>query len=323
MVQTQRIVGRRQRIESAIAFALERRWQLAAAENRELLADDPGDGETSNRLGKALTELGDFAGAVEAYEQALRSDPTNAIARKNLARLGEMRAGAHGAKASKASKAPKPVAKALAGGVAKRAGRPVAAPPAVTPLRAYSLIEESARSVEFALVQPNAAALKWVSAGDLATLEATERGVIVRSERGDVLGSIEMRAALRLKRMLEGGNRYAVVVRQLTSGGAVVHIREIHTALSLVGQASFIAPASALRRQRAPRAYLKPSMVRHERDEEDENDEEDEEEPTSRSRPRDGAAADAQPRVDAMDDDFEPESEEGDEEADDEEADED
>ena len=90
MVQTEGRT-RRQRIEQAVAHALDRDWDLAVEENRALLKDDPDDVEAANRLGKALTELDDVAGAIEAYERARAVDPTNAIARKNLARLGELK----------------------------------------------------------------------------------------------------------------------------------------------------------------------------------------------------------------------------------------
>ena len=56
MVQIRR--SRKQRTEAAIAFALARRWEEAAAENRSLVDEFPDDIEAANRLGKALKELG-------------------------------------------------------------------------------------------------------------------------------------------------------------------------------------------------------------------------------------------------------------------------
>ena len=43
--------SRKQRTDSAIAYAIERRWEEAAAENRSLLTDFPDDLEAANRLG--------------------------------------------------------------------------------------------------------------------------------------------------------------------------------------------------------------------------------------------------------------------------------
>ena len=85
MVQIRR--SRKQRTEAAIAFALARRWEEAAAENRSLLDEFPDDIEAANRLGKALTELGDLDGAAEAYQKTLAVDATNVIAKRNLQRI--------------------------------------------------------------------------------------------------------------------------------------------------------------------------------------------------------------------------------------------
>src|SRR2546421_266209 len=55
-----------------------------------LLSLHPRDLSTLNRLGKALSELGRYGEAKQAYEDALEIDPTNSIARKNLDRLGQL-----------------------------------------------------------------------------------------------------------------------------------------------------------------------------------------------------------------------------------------
>ncbi len=78
----------RQRLsKEAINLALQGRWEEAEATNRRIIEQFPADAETHNRLGRALTELGDFGGAKEAYFRALELVPQNTIAKKNLARL--------------------------------------------------------------------------------------------------------------------------------------------------------------------------------------------------------------------------------------------
>jgi Flp pilus assembly protein TadD len=78
---------RRELSKEAVDLALQGRWEEAESINRSILEQFPVDAETYNRLGRALTELGDFDGAREAYFKALELVPDNAIARKNLARL--------------------------------------------------------------------------------------------------------------------------------------------------------------------------------------------------------------------------------------------
>lgn len=233
MVQTEKL-SRPQRVEQAIEHARANHWDAAVKLNRKLLKEQPDDVETANRLGKALTEVDDYEGAAKAYAQALGADPANPIARKNLARLSGLK--------GKARKRP-------------------AATRAASAARAHSLVAESGKSAEFELLEPNSSALKRLSAGDAADLRATDGGVEVATPRGVVLGTIDRRAALRLKRMIEGGNEYVVVIRQITDGEATVHIRESRSDPSLAGQASFIAPAKKVKKRAATRAYTRSSVV--------------------------------------------------------------
>ena len=240
MVQIRR--SRKQRTEAAIAFALARRWDEAAAENRALLDEFPDDIEAANRLGKALTELGDLDGAAEAYQRTLAMDGTNIIAKRNLARIEELRAQA-------------PKGKRAAAGAKKGPKADTQTPAAVRP---HSLIEESGRSAEFTLQNPDIEALREVAAGDPAEVVATGQGASIRSMAGAVLGHLEPGAGLRLRRLMQGGNQYAVVIRRITDGEATIYIRETLRAPGQKDEPSFLPSAAAARRRLAPRAYTKP-----------------------------------------------------------------
>lgn len=288
MVQVQRM-NRRHRVDSAIAHALARRWDLAAEENRGLLEDDPTDVEAANRLGKALTELGDTAGAIDAYERAIKIDSTNAIARKNLARLEEQRK----------SKRPARAASKARPSTASSAPRTRRVDVATESLRTAPLIEDFGKAADLTLQRVNARASTLVGTGDPAELELTSSGVAVKTSGGAILGHIDPRTGLRLKRMIEGGNKYSVVILRATEGNVEVHVRETAKHPSLVGQASFLPQAGDKRR--APRAYTKSSVLQYERsDDEDDYDTDDEEE-ADIWRPR-AAAAFAEPTDDDDDD---------------------
>ena len=269
--------SRKQRTDSAIAYAIERRWEEAAAENRSLLTDFPDDLEAANRLGKALTETGDLAGAAAAYGRSMEIDPANMIARRNLSRIEELRGqekAAGGRKTARSRRATPSISPAAAA-AANAASRP------------YSLIEESGRSVEFTLIEPDMATLEHVSAGDPATLTPTPRGVAVQSMEGVALGQIEARAALRLRRLMAGGNQYAVLIRRVAEDGVTVYVRETHRAPELADEPSFLPPAAAIRRT-ATRAYTKTSVLRYEtgggpNDDDDTDTDTDSWEPRSRS----------------------------------------
>jgi Flp pilus assembly protein TadD len=85
-----RRVNRRQLIQQAITLAMQSRWQEAADANRQIVEMTPDDAEAYNRLGKAYTELGRIADARDAYESAMRADPANLIAQRNLDRLSHI-----------------------------------------------------------------------------------------------------------------------------------------------------------------------------------------------------------------------------------------
>lgn len=73
--------------QEALTASLEHRWDDAIALNDEILGRFPRDAEASNRKGRAFMEQGHLADARESYQDALKADPANMIARRNLQRL--------------------------------------------------------------------------------------------------------------------------------------------------------------------------------------------------------------------------------------------
>jgi len=73
--------------DQAVELALLGRWDEAVQMNARILELFPEDIGARNRLGKAYTELGQLEEAVAAYEESLQRQPSNPIARKNLADL--------------------------------------------------------------------------------------------------------------------------------------------------------------------------------------------------------------------------------------------
>lgn len=73
--------------QEALAASLEHKWDEAIALNDEILNRFPRDAEALNRKGRAYIELGQLGAARECYSDALKADPANMIARRNLQRL--------------------------------------------------------------------------------------------------------------------------------------------------------------------------------------------------------------------------------------------
>jgi len=78
---------RKQWAAQAVEMALMGRWDEAVQSNLHILEVFPDDTPARNRLGKAYYELGRHEDALTAYEQGLRKQPSNNIARKKLAEL--------------------------------------------------------------------------------------------------------------------------------------------------------------------------------------------------------------------------------------------
>jgi len=78
--------------QQAISLASRGQWQEAMRINQKITSDMSADADDYNRLGKAYLELRELVRAKESYEAALKVDPSNAIAKKNLKQLELRRA---------------------------------------------------------------------------------------------------------------------------------------------------------------------------------------------------------------------------------------
>ncbi|MCX7911981.1 MAG: tetratricopeptide repeat protein, partial [Dehalococcoidales bacterium] len=177
-----RLKSREQRSREAIALAMQARWQEAVDVNREIIQDFPDDVEAYNRLGRAYMELGDYEHAREAYSQSVKLDPLNAIANRNLRRLNDL----------------------------KESGKAAVDTDKVEPKQ---FIEEIGKAGVVTLVDlaPKEQRAGTV-AGDRAVLRIDGSSLVVENVHGGYLGKVEPKHALRLIRLMQGGNRYSAVV---------------------------------------------------------------------------------------------------------------
>lgn len=72
---------------AALEASLAHNWEEALTLNDEILERFPRDAEALNRKGRAYFEMGKLADARECYQESLKADPANMIARRNLQRL--------------------------------------------------------------------------------------------------------------------------------------------------------------------------------------------------------------------------------------------
>ena len=248
---------RRQLVEQARESALLGNWQESVDINKQLLERTPRDAEAQNRLGRALLELNDQAGALEAYTAALKIDPANIIARRNLQRLDLLR---HQSASKK-----------------KKADDAKHAIP-----RTLVFIEEVGKTWVDEVVNPvSMEELADVSSGEQLELTVKGKKLFVSRHGGKRLGEVEAKTAERLIELMSKGNRYEVYALGLSSRSLRVILREVYRDSAKTNVVSFPRQVSATR------AYLRERDLLRQRDENDflfadEDDEElDEEETTT------------------------------------------
>lgn len=216
----------RQGSEQAIQLALESKWEEAATLNRAILEAQPNDVDTWNRLGKSLLELGRYREAYEAYGKSLSLDPVNSIAKRNLDRLEGLQ-DAEGPRREAAK-----VAQDL-------------------------FIEEVGKSGSTVLRNTARETLATLTAGDEVYLKPEDDALQIESVNGEVLGLVEPKLALRLLRLISGGNKYAAAVKSLTDSAVEVIIKETYRDPSQT-RLSFPATHAG----ETVRPYIKESLLR-------------------------------------------------------------
>ena len=195
--------------KKAIALAMQNRWSDAVSANMAILGEFPDDLEAYNRLGKALTEIGQIEEAKGAFQRALQISPSNAIASKNLGRLLQL------------------------GDETPRSQLGEGRAP-------HAFIEESGKAGVTGLVSlAPAKVLLQMAPGHPVKLEVDGSGLRVTDPDGEYVGRVEPRLASRLVRLIKGGNRYEATITSVTQKGLMVIVREVHKDPTQAGISSF------------------------------------------------------------------------------------
>jgi len=210
---------KKDKTKDAIALALVSQWGKAATLNREIISDFPRDVEAYNRLGKALSELGQYKDAKDAFSHTLEISPANIIAKKNFERLTQL---------NEDDSTPKQGLK-------------------VAP---ELFIEERGKSTTISLLRlPTDRTHLRMAPGDAVELQLSLTGITVESTERHYLGEIEARIGHRLAKLIHGGNRYAAAVTSVQEQTLTVMVKEIYQHRSQYGTVSFP------NKQRANSAY--------------------------------------------------------------------
>ena len=201
---------KRERSKQAVVLAMESRWEEAVSVNQEVLDIFPDDVESLNRLGKALSELGHYSDARQAFQKAVDISPSNTIAKKNLERI-----------ASLGDDSP------------QRPPRHGGVPP-------HFFIEETGKTGITVLVdKASKQVLARVAAGDPVFLESSGNTLLAKNNLGENLGAVEPKLGMRLLRLMRGGNKYEAATTKIDQQCIQVIIKEVYRHPSQIGRLSF------------------------------------------------------------------------------------
>lgn len=206
---------KRQLIADAVTASLEGRWEDALSLNDQIIGRFPRETEALNRKGRALIELRQLSAARDAYSEALKTDPANMIARRNLQRLGLLYNRSEGTLEG-ADTAPSTIP------------------------HSSVFVEEIGKTWVDDLANPaELARLSEVSPGEKLRIDSSDGKITVLSDDGIRLGEVDARIAQRIRQLLEGGNRYDVYALGVSSQSLRFIIREVHKDPSQATRISF------------------------------------------------------------------------------------
>lgn len=253
--------------QKAIAQALNGKWRDSIETNEYLLTHFPDDIESHNRLGKALLELGDHEAAIASFGKTQELAPTNPIARRNLEHLKVLME------------------------MPKRKRTKPKRNPLTAPIPSLFL-EETGKAILTTLAETGEEnVLQRLTSGENVSIVMEENTLVLQNHSGEYIGTVDTKLAMRVIRLMLGGNQYSAGIVTVSNEEVRVMLKETHQDPSQLGQISF--PSY---RTEGFRAYTKNSLIHEygaselraamedenaENDEDIEDTESDEEEPLS------------------------------------------
>ena len=227
----------RQLSQKAVELAVQGRWEEAEMVNQDIIERFAADVEAYNRLGRALIELGDLVRAKEAYAKALELAPDNTIAKKNLSRikfgisLSQSTAVTESGESRVETKSSSKTILALAPDLfVTEMGKAGVA-------KLHNICIPS--STSFSDVLERSEGFARLIVGDRVQLRVEGQRLIVESEQGEYVGEVEPKHALRLIKLIKGGNRYDTAILKVGDDDLSVIIKEVYQHPSQAGCLSF------------------------------------------------------------------------------------
>ncbi len=193
--------------QQAIAQALSGDWVKALELNKKILKENKGDVDALNRMARAYAELGDIKKAKETAEKVIKLDPFNNIATRALKKWKGLKSGSTDASG---------------------------------PSSAQAFLEEPGKTKMLPLLHlgPTSIVAK-LDSGDVVELSPHRHRVSVNTKEGKYIGRLADDIAARLRKLIQAGNEYQVLIKSIDDDGVTVFIRETKRADKIASIPSF------------------------------------------------------------------------------------
>ncbi|MBI2017976.1 tetratricopeptide repeat protein [Candidatus Daviesbacteria bacterium] len=199
--------------KKAIDAALNSRWEEALLLNQQILKENKQNVDALNRLARAYFELGDLIKSKKYYNLALKYDPYNPIAQKNLKIIKAFKGIPNGRNNLRPS-------------------------PLISP---SMFLQEPGKTKIVALLKvAEPAKLSQIYCGMSVLFSIKQRGISVTDTGNSYLGVLPDDLAHNLIRLIKGGNKFSALVKSVRVNGVSIMIREEKRSQRFRNQPSFL-----------------------------------------------------------------------------------
>jgi tetratricopeptide (TPR) repeat protein len=185
--------------QKAISQALLGNWLEAQKLNLKIVAQNPKDIDALNRLARCYAELGHAKKAVTTCQRVLKVDPFNSIALKSVKKWKVLKSG-------------------------EKQNGPITFSPEL-------FLEEPGKTKLVSLLHVgDQKTLAKLDAGDEVKLNPKSHRIPVLTADGKYIGRLPDDLSARLRKLIEAGGIYKVLIKSIDAKEVVVFIREVQKA---------------------------------------------------------------------------------------------
>jgi|SRR3989338_8153570 len=205
-------------IQLAIDAALDSRWEEALKLNRQIIKVDPQNLDALNRQARVHMEMGKFNLAKKYYSEALKIDPYNPIAIKNLKILKSFKGNGDSG--------------LIHNGISKLSASLFLQEPGKTKIVNLLKVAEPQK-------------LSKAFCGMKVNMIIKNRKITITDEFDNYLGVMPDDINYHLLKLLKGGNKYDLFIKAIKVNGLAVLIKETYRSKKFKNQPSFLENSTA------------------------------------------------------------------------------